>query len=152
MSFDPNQLQLLADRLTVQAAAGPELFADVMRACTRIPVLRTAGKTRPLDQLIAAGAWTEAALALIKLELPDWALRRLVHEDGEWFCSLSQQQNLPLAIDDTADAHHPVLPIVILSALIEVWAKVAPQPRSSSHSVPQVRPTSGYAVSCDNFA
>jgi hypothetical protein len=152
MLFDPSQLQLLADRLRRAPSAGPELFADVIGTCTRIPVLRTAGKTRRLDQLIATGAWTEAALALIEFELPGWSPRRLVHEDGEWFCSLSQQQNVPLAIDDTADAHHPVLPLAILSALIEVGAKAELRPQSSPHRVPQVRPVSGYAMCCDNFA
>jgi hypothetical protein len=73
-------------------------------ACTRLP----AGKAARIDQLIDAGAWNDAALALIELELPAWKLRRLVYEDGEWLCSLSRQPNLPLALDDTADARHEV--------------------------------------------
>jgi hypothetical protein len=152
MSFDPNQLQLLGDRLRHAPSAGPEIFGAVIDACTRIPVLRTAGKAGRLDQLLAAGAWTDAALALIELEFPAWTLRRLVYEDGEWFCSLSQQPNLPLAIDDIVDAHHPVLPLAILSALIEVGATAELRPQFGAHRVPQVRPATGYAVCCDNFA
>ena len=100
------------DRLTEQLRLAPALTADLVSnvvagACTRIPVLNKAGKaTRRLDQLIEAGAWSDAALALIELELPAWKLRRLVYEDGEWFCSLSKQPNLPVALDDTADACH----------------------------------------------
>jgi hypothetical protein len=152
MSFDPNQLQLLADRLRLAPASGPEIFGAVVDAGTRIPVLRKAGKAGRFDQLLAVGAWTDAALALVELELPAWTLRRLVYEDGEWFCSLSQQPNLPLAIDDIIDAHHPVLPLAILSALIEAGAKPEFRPQSSLHRVPQVRPATGYAMCCDNFS
>jgi hypothetical protein len=53
--------------------------------------------TRPrVNQLIEAGAWADATLAMVELELPYWNLRRLVHEDGEWLCSLSKQPNLPV--------------------------------------------------------
>jgi hypothetical protein len=152
MSFDPNQSQLLADRLRRAPAAGPEIFGAIIDACTRIWVLRKAGKAGRVAQLLAAGAWTDAALALIELELPAWTLRRLVYEDGEWLCSLSRQPNLPLAIDDVVDAHHPVLPLAILSALIEVGAKSEFIPQSSPHRVPQVRPATASAMCCDNFA
>src|SRR6476659_10952614 len=72
-----------------------------------------------IDQLIEARAWDDAALALIELELPAWKLRRLVYEDGEWLCSLSSHPNLSVALDDTVDARHEVLPLAILSAFIE---------------------------------
>jgi hypothetical protein len=52
--------------------------------------------------LIKIGAWVDIALTLIELELPGWKLRRLIREDGEWFCSLSQQPNLPATLDDMA--------------------------------------------------
>jgi hypothetical protein len=51
-----------------------------------------AGKAARIDQLIKAGAWSDAALTLIELELPAWKVRRLVYEDGEWFCSLSTER------------------------------------------------------------
>jgi len=105
-----------------------------------------------LDQLIEAGAWSDAALALIELELPAWKLRRLVYEDGEWFCSLSKQPNLPVAIDDTADARHEVLPLAILSAFVEARRGTSAARETSSPIVPRVQPTSGIVICCDNFA
>ena len=146
------------DRLTEQLRLAPALTADlisnvVVDACRRLPVLNRAEEaTRRLDQLIEAGAWSDAALALIELELPAWKLRRLVYEDGEWFCSLSKQPNLPVALDDTADACHDVLPLAILSAFVEARRKTSAVREPSSPTVPQVRPTSGYAICCDNFA
>jgi len=157
MLSDPKHEDRL-DRLTEQLRLAPALTGklvsnDVADAGTRIPVLNKAGKaTRRLDQLIEAGAWSDAALALIELELPAWKLRRLVYEDGEWFCSLSKQPNLPVALDDSADACHDVLPLVILSAFVEARRKTSAVREPSSPTVPQVRPTSGYAICCDNFA
>jgi hypothetical protein len=49
-------------------------------ALWRLPVLSRAGKTARLQQLVAAGAWTEAALTLIELELPAWSLKRLAEK------------------------------------------------------------------------
>ena len=102
--------------------------------------------------MIEAGAWTDAALALIDIELPAWRLRRLVHEDGEWLCSLSRQPNLPAELDDSADARHEVLPLAILSALVEARRKTGAVRVTSTPTVGRVRPTSGYAVCCDSFA
>jgi len=157
MLSDPKYEDRL-DRLTEQLRLAPALTADlvsnvVVGACSRLPVLNRAEEaTRRLDQLIEAGAWSDAALALIELELPAWKLRRLVYEDGEWLCSLSKQPNLPVALDDTADACHEVLPLAILSAFVEARRKTSAVREPSSPTVPQVRPTSGYAICCDNFA
>src|SRR5208283_1867676 len=115
-------------------------------------VLQKAGKASRLAQLIEAGAWSDAVLALIELELPGWKLRRLVYEDAEWLCSLSEKPNLPMAFDDTADATNEELPLAILSAFVEARRRAAATPETSSPTVPQVRPTSGYAICCDNFA
>jgi hypothetical protein len=145
------------DRLTSQLRLAPtptlDLISNVVAdACTRLPVLARAGKATRIDKLIEAGAWSDAALALIELELPAWKLRRLVYEDGEWLCSLSKQSNLPIALDDTADACHEVLPLAILSAFIEARRTTGAVHETTSPTVPQVRPTAGYAVCCDNFA
>ena len=156
MLFDPkyeNRLDRLTEQLRLAPALTPDLVSNVVvAACIRLPVLNKVGKATRLDQLIEAGAWSDAALALIELELPAWKLRRLVYEDGEWLCSLSKQPNLPVALDDTADACHEVLPLAILSAFVEARRKTSAVREPSSPTVPQVRPTSGYAICCDNFA
>src|SRR5208282_5273126 len=78
------------------------VFAKVMAAaCQRLPALSRTDKAGRLAHLLDAGAWTEAALALIELELPGWTVRRLIYENGEWFCSLSRQPNVPLTLDDS---------------------------------------------------
>src|SRR5689334_18349387 len=42
-----------------------------------------------IHRLLADEAWTEAGLALIEVGLPQWTLRRIVRDDGEWLCTLS---------------------------------------------------------------
>jgi hypothetical protein len=155
MLFDPkheNCLDRLTDELRLAPTLTPDLFSRVIaEACPRVAVLTKAGKTRRLDQLIAVGAWTDAALALVELELPIWKLRRLACDDGEWFCSLSRQPNLPVALDDTADANHGALPLAILGAFLEARRSTVAVREVNSTTVPQVRPTTGVAICCDNF-
>ena|SRR5665213_52216 len=156
MLSDPKHEDCL-DRLTEQLRLAPALTPDLIGiviadACIRLPVLTRAGKTARIDQLIEAGAWCDTALALIELKLPAWKLRRLIYEDGEWFCSLSRQPNLPVAFDDTADARHEVLPLAILSAFLEARRAISAVRETSSPIVPRVQPTSGIVICCDNFA
>jgi hypothetical protein len=155
MLFNPKheyRLDRLADQLRLAPAVTPELFSAIIaESCTRLPVTKRAGRTAHLDQLIKAGAWTDAALALVGLELPAWKLRGLVYDDGEWHCSLSKQPNLPAELDDTADASHEELSLAVLSAFIQArWGATATQEVGIS-SVPQVPPKAGYSISCDNF-
>jgi hypothetical protein len=154
MLFNPrhdDRLDRLTDELRFAPAPTRDLLAKVIAdVCTRVPAMSKIGQTARLDQLIGAEAWNDAALALIALELPAWKLRRLVHEDGEWFCSLSQEPNLPAALDDTADARHEVLALAILSAFVEARRRTSA--REVSSPVPQVRSTAGRALCCDNFA
>ena len=148
-----DRLDRLMDRLRLAPALTSDLWSQVIAAvCVRLPVLSKAGKAIRLDQMIDAGAWTDAALALIELELPAWKLRRLVYDDGEWFCSLSKQRHLPANLDDTADAHHEVLPLAILSAFVEARRRTTMAHATGLQTVPQVRPTFGYTVCCDNFS
>jgi hypothetical protein len=80
-----------------------------------------------------------------------WQLRRLVYDDGEWICSLSRQPQLPLGLDDTADAHHDVPAWAILRAVEEARSRTVPIPATS---VPRSRGTlrdPGYPIFCDNF-
>jgi hypothetical protein len=84
-------------------------------------------------------------------ELPDWQLRRLEYDNGEWFCSLSRGPNLPAMLDDTADAGHELMPLAILRAFFHArrMAEIAPQDMSPT---PQVSTATGNIVCCDNFA
>jgi hypothetical protein len=140
----------LDDALRQACAPGQGLFAKIVAgACTRIPLI--SGETERIDQLIAAGAWTDAALALVAQELPAWTVRRLAYEDGEWVCSLSRQSNLPETLDDTADASHALLPLAILRAFMQArrMSEIAPRVISS---VPEIVVGDDIAVCCENFA
>src|SRR5262249_43405584 len=94
-------------------------MADVIaRACPRLQSQHRSAKARVI-RLIESGAFADATLALLELELPQWRLRRLIREDDEWHCSISKQLGLPVELDDMAEASHESLSLAILSALVE---------------------------------
>jgi hypothetical protein len=144
------------DRLDEEIRVAPEpaldLFAKIIAGiCTRVPVLSKSRTATRIDRLIESAAWTDAALALIELELPPWKIRRLVCENDKWLCSLSQQPNLPPEIDDTVEASHDVLPLAILSAIVEARRRnsAACQPTLVDR---QPWSTQAEIICCDNFA
>ncbi|HMJ42064.1 MAG TPA: hypothetical protein VK522_07275 [Pseudolabrys sp.] len=145
-----NHLDRLMEQLRFALVLTPGLLSNVISdVCTRLPVLRKAGKTAQIDRLIEARAWSDVVLALIEIELPTWKLRRLIYEDGEWFCSLSKQPSLPVDLDDTADARHDVLPLAIISAFVEARGRTIASHETGSTAVPQIWPVS--AAHCDKF-
>ena len=82
------RLDGLVEQLRLAPTPTSELISDVIVGA--FSVLKRTGKAALIDRLIESGAWTDAALALVEIELPAWKLRRLVLEDGEWLCSLSK--------------------------------------------------------------
>ena len=142
----------LADRIAASENVTADLLTDaMMEACADIPALKTARAAR-IRRLIAAGAWTDAVLALIDLVLPAWHLRRLVCEDGEWHCSLSRELHLPVDVDDTADAHHALLPLAMLGAFEEARRRATGSSELPFRVVPRMRPSTEQAINCDNYA
>jgi hypothetical protein len=156
MLFNPthaDRLDRLATDIRLAPTGTPELFQRVVaEACIRLPVLARAGKTAQIDQFINAGAWNDAALALLGLELPAWKLRRLVYEDSEWLCSLSKQPNLPVGLDDTADFSHEIPALAILGAFLEARSRTEAANRTSGPIVPQSLTALRQPNCCDNFA
>jgi hypothetical protein len=145
-------LDRLDDELRSAQALKPAIFSKLIaQACTRVPILHKAGKTDALARLIAAGAWTDAAFALIALELPGWTVRRLVCESGEWLCSLSRRPNIPVDLDDTADAVHDVIAIAALLAFLQARRMAAITPEAAA-VVPRLHPATDGMICCDNFA
>src|SRR5215831_17634894 len=155
MTFDPNHeepLRELQQELHRARTITPGLMADaIARACPRLQAQHRTAKARVI-RLIESGAFADATLALLELELPQWRLRRLIRQDDEWHCSISKQLGLPAELDDMAEATHESLPVAILSAFVEAhrYGLIASEGRPQS--VPQVRPAWGYAICCDNFA
>jgi hypothetical protein len=146
---DPSSL---AERLhNADAMTRPLMLDVVTRACRRVPSLGQNEKTARLTQLIQAQAWTDAALALLELELPMWQVRRIAYDEGEWHCALSRERELPDWLDAAVEARHADLALALLSTFLEVRALAADVSRPS---VPSVRPVLDplyEPVACDNF-
>ena len=127
----------LGDRLRDAYAVTAEFMADIVRqSCRRFPSAGQGTKSSRVERLIQSGAWTDAALALLDLELPQWQLRRLVYDEGEWHCALSCQRELPDWLDQSIETHHTDLALAILAAFVEAQRISAPESRPS---VPTVR-------------
>jgi hypothetical protein len=146
-----DDLEALADRVKSATAPTSDLFYDVRNACPRLRVINGSGKVSGIDRFIEAGAWYDAALALIAVEIPAWSIRRLIREDGEWFCSLTREPNLPLTLDDTVDVSHQSLPLAIIGALLQVRRRVEAARVARAPTVPHLRAVSDLAICCDNF-
>jgi hypothetical protein len=145
---DPERLD---ETLRQTAEPSADLFFDLTKHCTRLSSLRQSGKAIVLDRMIEAGAWTDAAIALIAVDLPKWNVRRIICEDGEWLCSLSQHPALPVFLDEPVERSHPVLALAILRAFIAVRRK-GPVVQQVTTSVPLVRAAPAYVFCCDNLA
>ena len=154
MLFDPKPEQYLGRleaRLRRAQAPTAELISDVTaETCGRFAARGVAAKLR-INRLIESDAWTDAALALLELELPQWKLRRIVYEDGEWHCALSRHPQLPLELDEVVEAGHESLPLALLVALLQATRDVAASATRVT-AVPRVDRAPGYAMCCDNFA
>jgi hypothetical protein len=142
----------LGDRLRNAPEANATLMAETIdTACRRFPSSGQSERTARIEQLIRSEAWTDAALALIDLELPLWQVRRLAYDEGEWYCALSRQRELPDWLDQSIEARHADLSLAILSAFAEAQRVNAPLSRPS---VPVVKGNLNplyEPVCCDNF-
>ena len=150
---EPPRLREIADRLREASGVTPELLSDIIgTACQRLPLIRRTRDYDRLQQLIQSAAWTDATLALLELELPQWRLRYITYDAGEWHCALSRQRELPDWLDDSVEGHHTHLTLAILSAFVGVQRSdtppagiVAPE-ASCADEMLDVR------LCCDNFA
>ncbi len=86
------------------------------------------------------------------MELPQWQVRRIAYDEGEWYCALSRERELPDWLDQSIEAHHPDLPLAILSAFVEAQRVAAPSSRTSVPTVPRAASTFYESVLTDNFA
>src|SRR5215813_1117661 len=126
----------LNERLRDAREASETLMTDVVRAaCRRFPSLGQGEKTTRVERLIRSGAWTDAALALIDLELPQWQIRRLVYDNGEWYCALSRERELPDWLDQSVETRHADLTLAILSAFVEARRTGEAESRTSVPTV-----------------
>jgi hypothetical protein len=147
---DPGALN---DRIRNANAATADLVTAVIgETCRRFPSMGQTEKTARIERLIASGAWTDAALALIDLELPQWQVRRFAYDEGEWYCALSRERELPDWLDQSIESRHADLALAVLSAFVDAERFTAPLSRTSVPNVPRDANPIYDPVCCENFA
>lgn len=143
----------LSDRLRDACGVTAEFLSDIIsETCRRFPSTEGSAKAARVERLIQSQAWTDAALALIDLELPQWQVRRLAYDDGEWYCALSRQRELPDWLDQSIETRHADLALAILSAFVEAQRISSTPSRTSVPPVPQQANPLYEPVYSDNFA
>lgn len=149
--FDNSEhLTAIAQELRVTKQASAEMLSSIAaKTCRRLP--RQSANFARLDRLIAADALTEAMIAFIEFELPQWKLR-IAYDEGEWHCALSRQRELPEWLDQSIEANHTDLALAIALTYVEALKVFESSRRSIRHSVPQVRSNGFEALSCENYA
>ena len=142
----PEHRDGLVDRLHDAPAVTADLISEVIGTTSRRLPVR-------IERLIESGAWTDAALALLELELPHWQLRRLAYDEGEWHCALSRQRELPEWLDDRSiESHHADLAMAILSAFVDAKRKSASPSKTSVPAAPRAANPLYEPLCCENFA
>jgi hypothetical protein len=143
----------LADRLRDAHEMTTALMSEITgETCRRFPSMGETAKTARIERLMGSGAWTDAALALIDLELPRWQVRRIAYDEGEWYCALSRQRELPDWLDQSIETRHADLPLAILSAFVDARRIDTLSSRTSVPMVPRDVNPLYEPVCCDNFA
>lgn len=142
----------LGAKLRTTETATPGLVAEILDVSRRRALIPGhKAKALHLEQLADAGAWVDAALTLLELELPLWHIRRIAHDGGEWHCALARHPELPEWLDQSIEARHADLALAIMSAFIEAQAAAASIGDTSPHA--SAWPDSDFIpLCCDNFA
>jgi hypothetical protein len=142
----------LGDPLHNACAVTAEFLSEfISQTRRRFPSTGQSARTARIERLIESGAWTDAALALIDLELPQWQLRRIAYDEGEWHCALSRERELPDWLDQSAEGRHADLALAILSAFVEARRISEPRDRSNVPIVPRKADGFYEPVLSDNF-
>jgi hypothetical protein len=150
---DHHDAGLLSDRLRDADAVTAKLMSELVgTTCRRYPSVGQAAKTARIERLIGSQAWTDVALALIDLELPQWQVRRITYDEGEWHCALSRAREIPDWLDQSIETRHSDLPLAILSAYLDARYISAPSHRTSVPIAPRDANAFYTPFCCDNFA
>jgi hypothetical protein len=152
LSKHPNPGRL-DHRLSDAPAVTSDLMAQVIgETCRRFASIGRNEKSAQIERLLQSEAWTDAALALIDLECPQWQVRRIVYDEGEWHCALSRERELPDWLDQSIETRHADLALAILSAFVDAKRIEAPAGRPSVPAAPRETNALYEPVLSDNFA
>ncbi len=133
------------------AATTSALMDDILGSSRReSPALERDHRRARIEDLMRSGARIDAALELIALELPQWQLRRIAYDAGEWHCALSRMRELPDWLDRSVEGRHADLALAVLEACLE--ARGSSEPRSAPHVPPADAGAATMPFCCDNFA
>jgi hypothetical protein len=160
MLFHPDyaeRLRRISERINAADAVTNDLISELIGA---ISDRHGAGKhgaekhdqwREDIKTFVQIGAWTDAAIIFMKMELPRWKLRRLVYDEGEWHCAISHQRDLPEWLDATIETHHNDLSIALLKSIVEAirqdMSQDAPTLNIWTKPIDQRN-----LICCDNFA
>ena len=143
----------LAGRLRGAQGMTAALLSDVIgEICPRLLSLRLPESSARIERLMKSEAWTDAVIALIELELPQWRLRRLVYDDGEWRCALSRERRLPDWLDQAVEYSHADLSLALLGAFIDAQRVSTSPARTSVPSVARSTAALDSPLCGDNYA
>ena len=144
------QLDQLIEHVRDAPVPSRDVFMKIIpKGCARLWNLNGRGRTH-LSRLVEEEAWIDASLVLVEFDSPQWKLRRLQREDGEWFCSLSKCPSIPLELDDAAEGHHEDAALAILAAFLEAERKAMLE--SYAQDRQDLGTPQGTLLDCDNFA
>ena len=110
---------VVAPELSDFSPTAASIFAAITDGSKAYPPIGSVPRHARLARATKAGAWTDAALALVELELPRWHVRRLEQDGDGWYCTLSRYPRTPREFDDAIDGQGASLPLAILDALLE---------------------------------
>jgi hypothetical protein len=142
----------LPGRLRDAKAVTSELLSSVIAsACWRFPSIGQPERTAQIERLMASEAWIDAVLTLFAVELPQWQVRRIAYDEGEWHCALSRERELPDWLDQSIEAHHPDLALAMLCVFVDAKLASVPSSQASVPAVPYDASKSCALLCCDNF-
>jgi hypothetical protein len=128
LSFPGRNLGRLKTKLEGAAKIDRDLMEEVIRvACPDLGEQPNSVGCKSIRAFVQDGAWTDAALALIAHALPQWELRRLGHEDGQWWCALDRRLPAYWA-DPEVDEHHEDMELAILKAFVAALCRELEEP------------------------
>jgi hypothetical protein len=123
--FAADKLAQLKRRIDAATEVTPALMRDAIEAACGKLINDRSGTASAIWRLVRADAHVDAGLALIRTALPDWSVRRICHDDGQWWCAMNTSQ--PVYWDaDEVDEAHPVMALAILKAFVAALAQARP--------------------------
>jgi hypothetical protein len=128
--FAGPKLPAVRRQIDQASAVTPALIRAIMEATCGPATEDKTGRTTAIWRLARAEAYVDAALSLIGTVLPDWSVRRICYEDGQWWCAMNPRR--PVYWDaDEVDEAHPVLALAVFKAFVTALHRVrsARQPR-----------------------